>query len=306
VNTHVLHRAICAAASLALTAWPIPAPAADAAAAGAAAADQGMTVPALSLRVPKEELVSFAAVPNDDTVAGEPGTMMYGPTAAGFVVGIIAHGIIESHIQAKQKNSKNALGDIVLAPYRPALSHFTNAELMRRALAGLATDGDKVLLQFSERPGPGWLIECSPAFFMTQDARALVLQNSILVHSPDAASPVTFKNVVEVVGRPRESVGSDSENTWMIDDGALLTSASVDLLRESLSLALGELHGDFADHAAAYRTVRYPRGGSEKMERAQVLRETRLRIVIKTLRGWIMSVPASADASDPPDLTASR
>jgi hypothetical protein len=92
----------------------------------------------------------------------------------------------------------------------------------------------------------------------------------------------------------------------MIDDGALLTSASVDLLRESLSLALGELHGDFAGHAAKYRTVRYPRGGSEKMERAQVLRESRLRIVIKTLRGWIMSVPASADASDPPDLTASR
>jgi hypothetical protein len=202
-----------------LTAWPIPAPAADAgaalaAAAGAvaaraAAAHQGTTTPALSLRVPKEDLVSFAAIPTDDTVAGEPGTMMYGPTPVGAVVGIIAHGIIESHIQAKQKNSKNALGDIVLAPYRPALSHFTNAELMRRALAGLATDGDKVLLQFSDRPGPGWLIECTPAFFMTQDARALVLQNSIVIHSPGAASPVTFKNVVEVVGRPRESVGSD-------------------------------------------------------------------------------------------------
>lgn len=301
MNASIFHRAIFAAASFALTALAVPASAAD-----AAAADQGNTVPALSLRVPTEELVSFAAIPNDDTVAGEPGAMLYmGPLPAALV-GVIAHGVIESHKQAKEKKSKNALGDIVLAPYRPSLSHFTNAELMRRALDGLATLGDKVLLQPSERAGPGWLIECSPVFLMTQDARALVLQNSIVIHGPDATSPVTFKNVVEVVGRPRESVGSDSENTWMIDDGALLTGASVDLLRESLSLALGELHGDFADHAAAYRTVRYPRGGSEKMERAQVLRETRLRIVIKTLRGWIMSVPASADASDPPDLTASR
>src|SRR5450432_244208 len=285
----------------AVTARASPASAAD-----AAAADQGITIPALSVRVPKEDLVSFAAIPNDDTVAGEPGTMMYAGPPAAFIVGVIAHGIIESSKQAKEKKSKNALGDIVLAPYRPSLSRFTNAELMRRAMDGLATHGDKVLIQASERAGPGWLIECSPTFLMTQDARALVLQNSIVIHGPDATSPVTFKNVVEVVGRPRESVGSDSENTWMIDDGALLTGASVDLLRESLSLALGELHGDFADHAAAYRTVRYPRGGSEKMERAQVLRETRLRIVIKTLRGWIMSVPASADASDPPDLTASR
>jgi hypothetical protein len=314
VNASVFRRATFAAASFSLTmltAWAIPASAADAAAAGAEAADtaaahQGTTTPALSLRVPKEDLVSFASIPNDDTVAGEPGTMMYGPTLVGAVVGIIAHGMIESHQQAKEKKSKNALGDIVLAPYRPSLSHFTNAELMRRALDGLATDGGKVLIQSSERAGPGWLIECSPAFLMTQDARALVLQNSIVIHSPDAASPVTFKNVVEVVGRPRESVGADSENTWMIQDGALLMNASVDLLRESLSLALGELRGDFAGHTAAYRTVRYPRGGTEKMERAQVLRETRLRIVIKTLRGWIMSVPASADASDPPDLTARR
>jgi len=326
VNARAFRRVIFAVASFALTALTVltalnalatpaaranPASAADAAVADAAVADapavpKGTTTPALSLRVPKEDLVSFAAIPNDDTVAGEPGTMMYGPSAAGALVGLIAHGIIESHQQAKEKKNKNALGDIVLAPYRPSLSHFTNAELMRRALDGLATDGDKVLLQSSARPGPGWLIECSPAFFMTQDARALVLQNSIVIHSPDAASPATFKNIVEVVGRPRESVGADSENTWMIDDGALLTSASVDLLRESLSLALGDLRGEFTGHAAAYRTVRYPRGGSEKMERAQVLRETRLRIVIKTLRGWIMSVPATADATDPPDLTARR
>jgi hypothetical protein len=301
VNRCVLHQGTLAVAWLALTAWSIPASAADGIPAG-----QEITIPALSLRVPKEEMVPFAAFANEDTVTGQPGYMMYAGPPAAALVGVLTHGVIESQKQAREKRNKNSLSDLVLAPYQPSLSRFTNAELMRRALDGLTTHGDKVLIQFSERAGPGWLIECSPEFFMTQDARALVLQNAIVIHSPDAASPATFKNVVEVVGQPRDSVGKDSDNTWMIEGGALLTSASVDLLRESMNLALSDLHGEFAGHSVAYQTVRYPRGGAEKMERAQILRVIRERVVLKTLRGWIMSVPVSAEAAKLPDVTANR
>ena len=301
MNERVSNRSILAIASFALTAWTMPASAADEIPAG-----QEMTIPALSMRVPKEDLVSFAALANEDTVAGQPGYMMYPLPLPALLVGVVAHGAIESHKQARERKSKNSLSDLVLAPYQSSLSHFTNLELMRRTLDGLTTHGDKALIPFAVRAGPGWLIECSPQFFMTQDARALVLQDSIVIHSPDAASPATFKNVVEVVARPRGPVGKDSENTWMIEDGALLASVSVDLLRESVNLALSELHGDFAGHAAAYHTVRYPRGGAERMERAQILRESRERVVLKTLRGWIMSVPVAAEASELPDATASR
>jgi hypothetical protein len=288
VKTCVLQFAICAIGSLALAGWT-----------GQIAAEEtssapDIDTPALFLRLPKDEKVSFAALPNDATVAGDPGSMMYSGPLPLALVELAAQGAFESHKQANEKKSRNSLNDIVLAPYQTSLNHFTNTELMRRALDELPTHGSKVLIQYSEKAGAGWLIECSPKFFMTQDARALVLQNDIVIHSPDAASPPTFKNVVEVVGRPRDSVGRDSENTWMIEDGALLTSASVDLLRESVSLALSELHGAFAGPARAYHTVRYPRGGEEKMERAQTLRQTPQRIVLKNLRGWIMSVPAAA------------
>ena len=258
------------------------------------------------MRMPKEDLVSFAALANEDTVAGQPGFMMYAGPLPAALVGVVAHGAIESQKQARERKRKNTLSDLVLAPYQSSLSHFTSAELMRRALDGLTTHGDKALIRHGERAGLGWLIECSPQFFMTQDARSLVLQNSIVIHSPDAASPATFKNVVEVVAPPRAPVGKDSENTWMVQDGALLAAVSVDLLRESVNLALSELHGDFAGHSAAYHTVRYPRGGAERMERAQILRESSERVVLKTLRGWIMSVPVAAKVSDPPDAAASR
>ena len=75
--------------------------------------------------------------------------------------------------------------------------------------------------------------------------------------------------------------------------------------RQTVQLALSELHGDFTGHSAAYHTVRYPRGGAERMERAQILRESSERVVLKTLRGWIMSVPVAAKGSDPSDAPAS-
>jgi hypothetical protein len=288
VRACLIHFAVCAIGALTLAAWTGPV------AADETSVPADLDVPALSMRLPKEEKVSFAALPNDATVAGDPGAIMYAGPVALLLVEVAAHGAYESHKQANEKKSKNSLNDIVLAPYQGSLSHFTNAELMGRALDGLQTHGTKVLVQYSAKAGAGWLIECSPRFFMTQDERALVLQNDIVIHSPDATSPATFKNVVEVVGPPRDSVGKDAENTWMIQDGAVLTGASVELLRESVSLALSEVHGDFAGPARAYHTVRYPRGGEEKMERAQTLRQTPQRVILKTLRGWIMSVPAAA------------
>jgi len=301
VGGRALHRTLSAITAIVLASWTLSATSGD-----DPPSDADITVPALSLRVPKADIVSFAALPNDETVSGKPGSMLYAGPLVVALGELIVHGAYENNKQAKERNTKNSLSDIVLAQYRPGLSHFTNAALMGRALQGLATHGDKLLIQFTERAGPGWLIEASPTFFMTQDARALVLQNSIVVHSPDAASPATFNGIVEVVGPPREAVGKDSENSWMIEDGARLQSASVDLLRESVSLALSEIHGDFAAHAAAFHTVRYPRGGSEKMERAQILRETPRRLVIKTLRGWIMSVPVGPETDELSDPTASR
>jgi hypothetical protein len=42
---------------------------------------------------------------------------------------------------------------------------------------------------------------------------------------------------------------------------------------------------------APHRTVRYRLGGEERMERAQVLSERCDRLLIRNLRGWLMSVP---------------
>jgi len=44
------------------------------------------------------------------------------------------------------------------------------------------------------------------------------------------------------------------------------------------------------------KTVRFPQGGTERIERAQVLAERCDRVLIRTLRGEIMSVPRRSSA----------
>jgi hypothetical protein len=274
--------------------FPMAACAAEVPPAALISHDAEFSIAALSLRVPNDDLVSFSGLVNYSSVGTDSQDGLYVGVASLLNPGILIAGAVENHKQAKERKALHDMADGVLLLYRPTLNHFTNAELMQRALDALTTHGDKTLLQYSEGAGRGWLIQCSPEFFMTQDARALILRNSVVIHSPSAVSPVTFKNVVDIVGSPRASPGRDSEDSWSMQNGALLKAASVELLRESLRLALSELRGDFAGHAAAYHTVRYPRGGVEEMERAQILSESSERVVLRTLRGWIMSVPVAA------------
>jgi hypothetical protein len=251
-------------------------------------------VAAVSLRIPEGSLVSFAGFPRDDGGGAKALSIIYtGPWPVALAE-LAVHGAYESHKRAADLASRNSAADGVLVPYASALSHFSNDELARRALEALSTPGGKSLLARTEPVGAGRLIECAPQFFMTQDARGLVLRNAIIIHGPDAGPAPTFKNVVEVVSQPRELVGADSDNTWMINDGAILTATSVEMLRESLALALSDAGGEFAAHPSVYRTVHFPRGGAAGIERAQLLRETPERLVLKNLHGWIMSVPATA------------
>jgi len=135
----VFGRAIGVFGWLAATGWTVAAAAAD-----EISVEHDITVPALSLRVPKAELVSFAGLRNDDTVAGKPGFMMYAGPLPAALVEVFAHGVIESHKQAQEKQDRNALSGNVLAPYQTLLGHFTNAELMERALDGLTTELDGI------------------------------------------------------------------------------------------------------------------------------------------------------------------
>lgn len=76
---------------------------------------------------------------------------------------------------------------------------------------------------------------------------------------------------------------------------ASLTSHTQKLPPEGLPAMKVAIDGSNTDQP--FRTIRYVEGTAEKMERAQLVSEHCGRLVIKTLRGSLMSVPVKASAS---------
>jgi hypothetical protein len=250
----------------------------------------GEPVTSWSLLLPEEQPVAFRGVVSMDGAGMGTGAMLYpAPSVAGFVAAVITHGILSETFKADQKSKLQTTADQVLAPYRPLLEGYSNRDLTRRGLEKMATAGTKQTHEASQTPATEWIMEIAPEIAMTQDQRALVLDNSIKLYRRGQPSKSSYKVVVRIVSHPAE--GTDLLGYWGAGDGPRLKDESAALLAESLDVALLDIGGVVAQGDAPFRTVRYFEGGGERMERAQVVSERCNRLVLKTLRGGLMSVP---------------
>lgn len=133
-----------------------------------------------------------------------------------------------------------------------------------------------------------------PVFSLTQDETALVLDNVISISQPGAAS---YVNTIRIVSAPSQA--PNLVQYWSANQGEKLKSLSVGLVADSLQIAMKGANGSFGGETPTYKTVRYLEGKTEKMERAQLLGEQCNRALIKTLRGWLMSVPVERTDAGP-------
>ncbi len=124
---------------------------------------------------------------------------------------------------------------------------------------------------------------------MTQDQSALIVENVVAIYSPGATPPAAYRNLVKVVSS--EKAAPDLIVFWTADNGRNIKEESAAILAESLDIALRDAMGGPDKGGGADRTIRYREGGAERMERGQQISGRCNRIVIRTLRGGLMSVP---------------
>lgn len=251
------------------------------------------TAPALCLRGPAEPVVAFHGLPSFDGAGSGAMPMMYpAPNVAGMLAGVITHGLLMSGGREREKAAIVEVADRVLLPYQADLARFRHDELLTAALAQVHVAGSRRLAPAGAAALAGeTAVDSAPVFYMTQDRRALVLINTISVRPAGAATPVA--KMVRVVSAPRPV---DPASGWISGDKNLLREASVAMQARAIDIAL-------ADHAVPastpFRTVRYEEGGSERMERAQVIAEQCEQLLMRTLRGEYMAVPRKADSDNP-------
>ena len=247
-----------------------------------------------SLRLPKLERVSYQGVAELDAAA-RSGNMMYpAPNLAGFLAAIATHALVESSVQARNRERVQSEADRVLERYRPVLDGYTSRALMERALRAIPSGGNRRLIGPEEAAGSDWVVDSASVFFMTRDERALIVETGVALRAPGATA-AAYETIVKVVSRPRD--GDDLHAVWSANDGEQLKEESAKLLGHAIDIALRDAGGAFGRVDAPHRTYRYPEGAIERMERASLVADLCDRRVVKTLRGWLLSIPPRAGES---------
>lgn len=252
-----------------------------------------------SLRLPQETNVIYQGQAFNDQPGGSTASMLYpAPNIAGFIAALITHGVILDSTRNAQLEKNRLMANQVLLPYQHIFDGYFYRELMQSGLEKMAAAGSRKLVEFPEKPGSEWFIESMPVYSMTQDQLAIIIDNAITIYAPNETVNPAFKNVVRVVSRPDRK--SDPLAHWAANAGENLKSESARLLAESLDLAFAEINSESAKRLNPQRTVRYLEGAKENMERGEVVNEKCDRVVLKNLRGWMMSVPVDPAGSTTP------
>lgn len=256
-----------------------------------------------SLRLQADSPVVYHGAAGADSGAGGLGAgMLYpAPNMLGFLAAVATHALLIDSARSQQKQQQLAAADKVLGPYRPMLDAFTARELFSQALRHTITPGRVELVDLAQPTTAERSVQAEPVFFLTQDERAILLEASVLV-LPGGATAATAATapptVVRVVSDPRPpTLGEDADPSvrWTPTEAVWLKTQSAVLLAHALDLAL-EAASVQAPADVPFQTFRYLEGRTPRMERGQLLGERCRRIVIRTLRGALMSIPATSPA----------
>ncbi len=268
---------------------------ADASAApGVVAVAEGTT---WSLRVPSDKHVEFRGVVSfDDAGAGSNSFLYPAPSPGGFLAAVITHGLIVDSVKKEQKEKLREAADGVLSPYRSVIDGLDLQALSQRAVRMTSRGAQASVLVGEADAGNGVIVDSNPVYSMTQDQKAIILDNLVTIHGVDSTPDNAYRKAVRVVSKASE--GGDPAIYWTADGGQRLKEKSAALLARSLDIAFMDSASGNDRRNLVFRTIRYREGGVEKIERAQVLDEQCGRLLIRNLRGALMSVPASRVAAD--------
>lgn len=247
--------------------------------------------PTWFLKLPPDERVTYQGKANFDNAGNSSFNMLYpAPNAAGLLAAVITHGVLNESTKKTQKERIQADADKVLLGYKTILENFSNLELMKLALQFHPLGTSAKLVDGSYEQKDGLLIESKPVFSISPDHRAIVLDNEIVIHRPGKTHENAYRNSVTIVSSSNDVI--DPQKHWIVDDGKELKTESARLVAKSLDIAFRDLDASNGPEIP-FRTVRYREGNIDKFERAQILDTQCGRLLIRTLRGSLMSVPVS-------------
>ncbi len=257
---------------------------------------------ATALRLPKDDKLVVQGLASFDQAGLHNAPMAYpAPNLAGALVAVLTHGLIAQAQKDKEKSQLQERADKVLAPYQSVLGTLNQRSLLQQAAASQRRK-PVAAIEAGDEPSDGSWVELQPVLSMTQDERAFVLDAVVSV--PQRVDGQPRQLLVRVVSTP--VAGDDVRAQWLRDDGAALKTTVASLMAETVEWGVSEAAWSEDTGQAPQRTYRYMEGAFERMERASLIAQQCGRVVLRTLRGGVLSAPPRpADTANctPPSAT---
>lgn len=241
----------------------------------------------LCLRGATATAVSFHGAVNYDKAGNKNGAMLYpAPNLVGLIAAVATHAAVSAGMRESEKQKLREESDVVVAPYLEALGMYKHEQLMLASLPVMKTSGDKRVISTEGATVAGELvIDTVPTFYLTQDQRAIIVENTIRIERGTGGA---YEKVIRVISPAQDEKAGAA--LWLADGASLLKAESARIYAQSLDIAIDDVKTQ-PESSEPFKTVRYYEGGTEKMERAQVIGQQCSHLVLRTLRGDMLAVP---------------
>jgi hypothetical protein len=263
-----------------------------------------------TLHLNPEGVVPFSGYVNFDDFTNTPngqGVVYSGYNGATFLASILAHSAISKSIDKARLSAFESSSEVALAGYSEFLADFKLNNLLDEFWRQNTADhykSMKLIREISQFQSPKGMVTSSPSFILTKKNDALIIENVIKRHEVQtksskskrkkrsvrterSKSKYSYENVVVIISD--EII--DPKNYLSENFGENLKRMSADLFLESINFATQDMNPLSASIKFPQETIRFYIGDILRIERGNVLHRECGRIIFKTLRGWIKSVP---------------
>ncbi|MBT0959802.1 hypothetical protein [Denitromonas iodatirespirans] len=218
--------------------------------------------------------------------------MLYpAPNMAAFIAGVATHAALQSAANDARATAQSRQSDRVLAPYVNAIGKldthgvFHEALRMRQSQAEISMSADATSASSLQ-------VHLAAHAIMAQSQRALIVD---LVARIDQMAgqddEFAFVHKVRVISDPILAEDDAVSMYWLENDGHRLKTTTENLLAKAIDLFVADATRHLAPSTLSQISARYRFGNEQRTERADLLAEPCGRQILRTLRGWVLSVP---------------
>jgi hypothetical protein len=235
----------------------------------------------------------FAGEYLDSNIANGYQMLYPAPDFATFLVGVATHAALQSAQTESHNNAQRLASDKVLIPYKQILdemwvhSTFKNAVQIQNSRVEIVDLSD--VTNSSEIP----VIDLAAHSIMAQSQRALIVDLVARIKNPSSNEDDSgYVHKVRVISNPIEIDEDKIISYWLDDNGHKIKQTVTHLLAQAIDLFIDDATQHLHPIQEKQITARYKFGLERRIERASLLNQSCTRLTLRTLRGWVLSVPA--------------